>query len=462
VPGEVFVRLPDGPQTEETTIRAFQESLRVASSFLRFGRARARSHASVELAAGAIGLLFRVAPGHEDPLIERVHAWFIDELDARHLEVESTDMEPPRERHRRAWKDPDELRRREIDGRLDVFVACRIPVVRPAPDISSGDRRAKQVFDTPGDDRPVEPPEPASLSRVFDLWSSGHIGAGVTVLLMDTGVDVGVLERMGHRPSQIHWLSSPRRTAGGRYERSHRAGDRQVGLHGTGMAAAILEQAPGASILVLPVLDPNEATGTSAHILTLGMIQALGQDPSHQINMSLVIDDEHDSRGQMYKTASTLEFSLDSALERGTIIVAAVGNSDPADIGFGWPARNPGVVAAGAVELEDGQFRRSPDSRYDPAGPPSSDHLWVEEGGRLVGGQVVRSGVVVDGIGLAGSSVACARASGRLAAWRSRKAQDLGRLPNAEETRRGLEGAPLNGLDSLGVAERGRGWARPV
>src|SRR5438067_139174 len=100
VGGEVFVRLPDASSVEASTNRAASESLRVASSFLRFGRARAREHHPVELAGGGTGLLLRVSRGHEDPLIERIHAWFTDELRAHEAVENSLEREPPLERHR--------------------------------------------------------------------------------------------------------------------------------------------------------------------------------------------------------------------------------------------------------------------------------------------------------------------------------------------------------------------------
>jgi hypothetical protein len=434
VEGKVFVRLPDAPDVDRLTVHAASDTVHVSSSLRWFGFARARHRWMIELPGGGKGVVLGVKKGHEDALIKRLHAWLMDELDVYGAQTDRhRDSEVAKVRHLRSWSNADSLRQREVEGRLDVFVACRIPYVMPAG-------------------------VPPALSTIRELEGSTVDDRGPEILLMDTGIDQEWLSSQRFDISRVKWLPAPRQTAAGPYEGSIRPGDRRVGGHGTAMAAAIWERAPNATITVLPVLEAGPGAQTPGDLMVVGILIAHGQPELQHVNLSLTVTRD----AELFLVASGVEVGIKSMLRRGAVVVAAVGNAHPADIGLGWPASVAGVIAIGAVCKGGDGFRKCPDSRYDSRADLNSLNFWVEEGGHLEKERVITPGIVANGTGFAGSSVACARASGSIAAWRYARAQATGRLPSARETRDNLLAASQDGLQALVPAERGNGWARPL
>jgi Subtilase family len=382
--------------------------------------------------------MFVVKPGREDALVQRLHRWWVDEFESlEHAQPEFRDGASEKSRHFLSWRDPDFLRQQQDDGRLGVFVACRVPVVRPAGDTSNAQNMLRRQ-------------EPAG-------------GVPSRIVLMDTGVDEEILRAEGFDTSRLEWLPAPRRGLHGTYVHSPTPGDRRVGAHGTAMAAAIWRHAPAAQVIVLPVLDGDPGAGTGADILSLGITVALGQPDLQHVNFSLEADERPGGASQTFFISANMEAGVRAMVSRGAVVTAATGNAQPPNIGIAWPAREPGVIAIGAVAPSGDGFRRCTDSRYNPEVSTSdASNLWVEEGGQLENGEVVLPGISVGAMGFAGSSVAAAHASGRIVEWRSRRAAATGQLPDAEETLSALMLSTSEGLETLTPAERGHGWARPV
>jgi hypothetical protein len=440
VRGEVFLRLPDATDVDGATAHAASEALTVSSSLLWFGLARARRRSQIELPGGATGIVLDVRKGHEDALVRRLEAWLIDELRLYGaMTGRRRDSALAVARHVQSWSVIDSLQERQVEGRLDVFVACRVPLYWPAAG-------------------------PADQSMIRGPYASiADGGEAAQILLVDTGIDEHWLSRHvpGFDPSRLRWLPAPRRTKAGPYEMSRRAGDRRVGGHGTAMATAIWERAPQAIIAALPALEPELGAGTPGTIVAFAIQIAHGERELRQVNLSLEADPDAHEQAKLFETSANMNFGLDSMLRRGAVVVAAVGNAHPADIGLGWPAHVRGVIAVGAVYRDGRGFMRCPDSRYDPAAVPESSNLWVEDGGHLENGRVVTPAIVVDGVNYAGSSIACARASGSIAAWWSAHEEANRKPPSVKETWDRLLAVSHEGLQALPFAERGHGWARP-
>lgn len=121
--------------------------------------------------------------------------------------------------------------------------------------------------------------------------------------------------------------------------------------HGTAVAALVAGEsqdargvAPGANLLIVPVLDSDGLSDTFT--VSQGIVAAV--DAGAQIiNLSL---------GSDYNS-STLQRAVDYAIDREVLIVAAAGNSQSTQLA--WPAADPRVVSVGAVDATQQQVTYS-------------------------------------------------------------------------------------------------------
>ncbi|HEY0002609.1 MAG TPA: type VII secretion-associated serine protease mycosin [Actinoplanes sp.] len=203
---------------------------------------------------------------------------------------------------------------------------------------------------------PLPPAEPAPLLgdavreeqahlRTLDVGSAWAIseGAGVTVAVIDSGVDADHPDLRGQVLSGFD-LVDP-----------HGDGDTDLVGHGTTVSAIIAGRgddsngvigiAPKAKILPVRVLD-QENRYSDAIIVAKGVRWAVDHG-ARVINLSL------GGNG----TSAALAAALDYAFAKDVVVVACTGNAIPSTSGGVWyPAREPGVLAVAGMERNGDQL----------------------------------------------------------------------------------------------------------
>ncbi|MDT0442894.1 type VII secretion-associated serine protease mycosin [Streptomyces johnsoniae] len=181
-------------------------------------------------------------------------------------------------------------------------------------------------------------------------WATTR-GAGVTVAVLDTGVDathpdlVGGVRSgadfvdMGASPGDPQWAAHGTAMAGIIAGRGH----------GAGRDSGIIGVAPEATILPVRVLleddDPqrDEARETRSGALAEGIRWAADQG-ADVINLSLG-DDSESAHPDPEEDAA-----VRYALARGAVVVASAGNGGESGDPVSYPAGYPGVIAVAAVD----------------------------------------------------------------------------------------------------------------
>jgi subtilisin family serine protease len=160
-------------------------------------------------------------------------------------------------------------------------------------------------------------------------------GKGVTVVLIDSMVDIQHPELLGAISEELDTLD----VKGPPH------------AHGTAMAGAIVSHsrllgvAPSAKILAVQAFgkSKNTAEGTTLSILK-GIEWAMSQG-ARIINMSFAGPRD-----------PSLERALKVAHEKGTVMIAAVGNAGPKSPPL-YPGADPNVIAVTATDIHDQLFR---------------------------------------------------------------------------------------------------------
>ncbi|MGY0231285.1 type VII secretion-associated serine protease mycosin [Longispora urticae] len=179
-------------------------------------------------------------------------------------------------------------------------------------------------------------------------------GAGVTVAVIDSGVDATAPQLAGRVDPGRDYLYG-----------GANAADDCVG-HGTGVASVIAAQrdprtgfrglAPGARVLPLRVSEQELVNGeTQGKSSAAGLINAIryaADNGAKVINLSLTTDDSPELRA-----------AVDYATGKDVLLVAAVGNRQNGDKRVPYPAAYDGVLGVGAV---DSAGQRYPESQIGP------------------------------------------------------------------------------------------------
>ncbi|MEU6661017.1 type VII secretion-associated serine protease mycosin [Streptomyces sp. NPDC046821] len=186
------------------------------------------------------------------------------------------------------------------------------------------------------------------------MWRTST-GAGVTVAVIDTGVDPQNPDLKG-------------RILAGKDLAEGLSGDAHTDYdgHGTGMAGLIAGTgayaggqgafglAPGVKILPIRLPDgskANNGAAADAQFLkaTLVGIRYAADHGAKVINISQGVEDESEQ----------LTNAVDYALRKGSLVFAAVGNTGDEDNSVQYPAGTPGVVGVGAVGKNLGKTAES-------------------------------------------------------------------------------------------------------
>jgi subtilisin family serine protease len=162
-------------------------------------------------------------------------------------------------------------------------------------------------------------------------------GKGVTVALIDSGVDRKHLELQGTISEELDAL--------GQKEPPH--------SHGTAMAGAIashdrlLGVAPGAKILAIHAFGEADNTAEATTVSILKGIEWAMDQGSRVINMSFTGPRD-----------PSLERAFMAAHQKGVVLVAAAGNDGPKSPPL-YPGADPNVIAVTATDAHDGLLREA-------------------------------------------------------------------------------------------------------
>ncbi|MTI94293.1 MAG: peptidase S8 [Firmicutes bacterium] len=183
----------------------------------------------------------------------------------------------------------------------------------------------------------------APFIEADEAWDAGYTGAGVTVAIIDTGVDYT-------HPDLVHAFgdykgwdfvdndADPQETSIGDPEL-----DTDHGTHVAGTVAAnglIKGVAPDATLLAYRVLGPG-GSGTTENVIA-GIERAV-QDGADIMNLSLGANVNNPD----YATS----IALDWAMAEGVVAVTSNGNSGPANWTVGSPGTSREAISVGATQL---------------------------------------------------------------------------------------------------------------
>ncbi|WP_051713123.1 S8 family peptidase [Spirillospora albida] len=230
-------------------------------------------------------------------------------------------------------------------------------------------------------------------------WSKG---AGVTVAVLDTGVD------RRHPDLTGRVVSGPDLAGGAR-----RPGGRYWGLHGTSMASIIAGHGhgPGLSEGMMGVAPQSRILSVRVTLenddpLRRGDQQAAGdRDPVAQgiryavdqgadiINMSL------GGGRPAYNGSRSGESAIRYALGKGVVLIASAGNDGSSANRKNFPAAYPGVIAVGALDKRLRVWKDSNRHPYVAVCAPGVDIVSADAGGGyIVGSGTSASSAMVAGV----------------------------------------------------------------
>ncbi|KAB2336348.1 S8 family serine peptidase [Cytobacillus depressus] len=185
-----------------------------------------------------------------------------------------------------------------------------------------------------------------------EAWETGYTGKGVTVAVIDTGVDYTHPDLKHAFGSYKGWDfvdndNDPQETPKG----DPRGAETTHGSHVAGTVAAnglIKGVAPDATLLAYRVLGPG-GRGTTANVIA-GIEKAV-QDGADVMNLSL---------GNSLNDADyATSIALDWAMAEGVVAVTSNGNSGPNNWTVGSPGAARDAISVGATQLPYNEYNSS-------------------------------------------------------------------------------------------------------
>lgn len=187
-----------------------------------------------------------------------------------------------------------------------------------------------------------------------DLWARGYRGEGITIAVLDSGVNLAHPDLEGRwRGLAGDWFD-PYGNSSSPYDFDS--------YHGTAVASIVvggsaggsaIGVAPGASIIAAKVFRDDGMASSSAIIEILQWVLNPGDDPDrapHIVNMSWGFEDNADECLETLSGTYLLRQALQTVRAAGIAVIAAAGNSGPNPYTSTSPANFPETVAAGATD----------------------------------------------------------------------------------------------------------------
>ncbi|WP_407562622.1 S8 family serine peptidase [Streptomyces sp. 184] len=174
-----------------------------------------------------------------------------------------------------------------------------------------------------------------------EVWQGGHDGKGVTVAVLDTGIDAEHPDLVGKVAEARNFSDSP--TTGDAFGHGTHVAATVAGT-GAGSDGSRKGVAPGARLLVGKVLG-DDGFGSESQVLA-GMEWAAGAG-ADVVNMSLGTDAPTDGTDALSLGLNRL------TAETGTLFVASAGNSGPGSATVGSPGSADAALTVGAVDRDE-------------------------------------------------------------------------------------------------------------
>lgn len=180
--------------------------------------------------------------------------------------------------------------------------------------------------------------------RVHDL---GLLGDGITVAVLDTGIDTDHPSFEGAIVHQYHFLGQGKDVGPGA-EDDHGHGSHVAGIIASRGIGAPLGIAPGASVVAVKVLDDQNAGWLSDWAAGLDHVISLVEAGTQidVVNMSLVSNAVYE--GSCDNRSPALAAACSEARRRGLVLFAASGNNSSA-VGMTVPACYTSTISVGSV-----------------------------------------------------------------------------------------------------------------
>jgi subtilisin family serine protease len=173
-------------------------------------------------------------------------------------------------------------------------------------------------------------------------WAGGHTGKGVTVAVVDSGIDVSHPDLADAVTEAADFTGSPS-GADDRYGHGTHVASIVTGS-GAAHAAGYRGVAPDATLLNAKVLD-DDGIGSESTIIA-GMQWAVGHG-ARVVNVSLGMDFDADGTDLMSREVDRL------SAQTGALFVVAAGNNGPRGGTIGSPAAAESALTVGAVDADD-------------------------------------------------------------------------------------------------------------
>lgn len=208
--------------------------------------------------------------------------------------------------------------------------------VNPAQKMKTAEATGPQITDTQYSEQ-----WGLSKAEVEKAWGLGATGAGITIAIIDTGVDV-------NHPDLKNNLVAGYNAITGRTGLSAVQDNNGHGTHVSGIAAAGLN---GEGIVgvayqakIMPIKAMNRSGEGTDDIVADGIIWAVDHG-AQIINLSLGANDESD----------ILREAIQYAQAQGALLIAAAGNKGESlsEDSIAFPAAEPGVLAVTATDRRD-------------------------------------------------------------------------------------------------------------
>lgn len=209
---------------------------------------------------------------------------------------------------------------------------------------------------------------------IAKVWQLGAEGQGITVAVLDTGINPGV--------AGLSAVVGPGTdVAGGSGDGRQ---DTEESGHGTRMAALIAGQREAVGVAprarILPVTVNNGGGGDDAELYANGIRYAV-EHGAKVINISQGVD----GNGFPGNCPPNLQGAVKGAIERGAVVVASAGNDGNGTNPAYYPAACKGVLSVGAIDLTTHVWSGSERQPYvDVAAPGVDIHSIDGHGGRYL------------------------------------------------------------------------------